>query len=185
MVENAKAYGCSRYREGCSFTIWKVVAKKRLTEKQVRALLTRGRTGRLKGFKSKAGTSFAARLKLDDALKVTFDFGGSPEHTASPQPAIASAREPEALMCPKCGLGRIIEGKRGYGCNRYREGCDLVVWKEIAHKTLTEKQRATLIRTGRTGIIKGFHSRSGSRFAARLKFDEEWKVVFEFGGLVG
>jgi DNA topoisomerase-3 len=111
---------------------------------------------------------------------VTFDFGPGPETKVAPQPAVAPETEPEALTCPKCGLGRIIEGKRGYGCNRYREGCDLVVWKEIAHKTLTEKQRATLIRTGRTGIIKGFKSRSGSRFAARLKFDDDWKVVFEF-----
>jgi DNA topoisomerase-3 len=180
IVENAKAYGCSRYREGCSFTIWKVVAKKKLTEKQVTALLTQGRTGRLKGFKSKAGKSFAAQLKLDEAFKVAFDFEPGPETKVAPRPAVTPETEPEALICPKCGLGRIIEGKKGYGCNRYREGCDLVVWKEIAHKTLTEKQRATLMRTGRTGIIKGFQSRSGSRFAARLKFDDEWKVVFEF-----
>jgi len=181
IVESAKAYGCSRYREGCALTIWKVVAKKKLTEKQVAALLTRGHTGKLKGFKSKAGKSFAARLKLDDAFKVAFDFESGPETKAAPRPAIASKTEPEALTCPKCGLGRIIEGKRGYGCNRYREGCDFVVWKEIAHKTLTEKQRATLIRTGRTGIVQGFKSRSGSRFAARLKLDDECKVVFDFG----
>lgn len=180
IVENAKAYGCSRYREGCAFTIWKVVAKKKLTEKQVAVLLTRGHTDKLKGFKSKAGKSFAARLKLDEAFKVAFDFGPGPETQVAPRPAVAPETETEALICPKCGLGRIIEGKKGYGCNRYREGCDLVVWKEMAHKTLTEKQRATLIRTGRTGIIKGFKSRSGSRFAARLKFDDEWKVVFEF-----
>jgi DNA topoisomerase III len=144
----------------------------------VTALLTRGRTGRLKGFKSKAGKSFAAELKLDEAFKVAFDFEPDPETKVAPRAAVAP--KTELLICPKCGLGRIIEGKKGYGCNRYREGCDLVVWKEIAHKTLTEKQRAALIRTGRTGIIKGFKSRSGSRFAARLKFDAEWKVVFEF-----
>jgi DNA topoisomerase-3 len=180
IVESAKAYGCSRYREGCPFTIWKVVAKKKLTEKQVTALLTRGQTSRLKGFKSKAGKAFAARLKLDDAFNVAFDFESGPENQAASRPATASKTELETLTCPKCGLGRIIEGRKGYGCNRYREGCDFVIWKEIAHKTLTEKQRATLIRTGRTGVIKGFKSRSGSRFAARLKLDNECKVVFDF-----
>ena len=181
IVENAKAYGCSRYREGCPFTIWKVVAKKKLTEKQVAALLTRGHTSKLKGFKSKTGKSFAARLKLDDTFKVAFDFESSSETKVISRPVIAPKTEPEALTCPKCRLGRIIEGKKGYGCHRYREGCDFVVWKEIAHKTLTQKQRDTLIRTGLTGVIQGFKSRSGSRFAARLKLDDEYKVVFDFG----
>ena len=76
MSENAKAYGCSRYREGCKFTIWKVVAGKRLTARQVQALLTRGSTERIKGFKSKAGKPFAARLKLDIEFKVVFDDNG-------------------------------------------------------------------------------------------------------------
>ena len=74
VTENAKAYGCSRYREGCKFAIWKMVAGKRLTERQAQMLLTRGATDQLKGFKSKAGKPFAARLKLDAEFKVSFDF---------------------------------------------------------------------------------------------------------------
>ena len=180
IVESPKAYGCSRYREGCPFTIWKVVAKKKLTQKQVTTLLTRGHTGRIKGFKSKAGKSFEARLKLDDEFKIAFDFELDGAKKTSPPPTVVSEIVSAALTCPKCGQGRIIEGKRGHGCNRYREGCDFVIWNEIAHKTLTEKQRTTLIRTGRTSIIKGFKSRTGSRFTARLKLDDECKVVFEF-----
>jgi DNA topoisomerase-3 len=34
------------------------------------------------------------------------------------------------LRCPACGQGRIITGKRGWGCNRWREGCKYVVWFE-------------------------------------------------------
>ncbi len=86
----------------------------------------------------------------------------------------------KVLTCPKCGQGHIIEGKRGRGCNRYREGCDFVVWNEIAGKKLTEKQVQTLIGKGRTGLIKGFTSRAGNKFAARLRLDDVWKVVFEF-----
>ena len=85
------------------------------------------------------------------------------------------------MTCPKCGVGQMIEGKKGRGCNRYREGCQFVVWHEIAGKKLTEKQMATLIGKGRTGVIKGFKSRSGKAFAARLRLDEGFQVIFEFG----
>jgi len=60
-----KAWGCSRWREGCAFTIWAKVAGKALTDRQVETLLVWGKTGPLKGFKSKAGKSFTASLALD------------------------------------------------------------------------------------------------------------------------
>lgn len=185
MTENAKAFGCSRYREGCKFAIWKVVAGKRLTERQVQALLARGATDRLKGFKSKAGKTFSASLKLDSDFKVTFDFEGQGAKREAKRETVSEAVVTEAvseagITCPKCSLGQIIEGKKGRGCNRYREGCDFVVWYEIAGKTLTEKQIVTLIRKGRTGVIKGFKSRAGNKFEARLRLDNQWKVVFDF-----
>ena len=260
--ENAKAYGCNRYREGCDFTIWKTVAKKKLTEKQVQLLMANGRTEKMKGFTSKAGKKFEARLKFDDDFKVVFEFDdgprngtvgsqakgrsgaapgmprregrssvkeqgpppypeeqGPPPLESMPYPedqgpppsygdesgapssetfvregASSSYAEPPSaqrrassatktsddLTCPKCNQGQIIEGKRGFGCNRYREGCDFVVWKEIAGKKLTAKQIQTLIDKGKTGLIKGFKSRKGSKFDARLKLDDAWKAVFDF-----
>ena len=54
------------------------------------------------------------------------------------------------------------------------------MWKKIASKKLTEKQIQTLISKGKTGLIKGFKSRKGSKFDARLKLDEGWKAVFDF-----
>jgi len=185
VAENAKAYGCSRYREGCKFVIWKVVAGKRLTERQVRTLLRGGATERLKGFRSKAGKPFAASLKLDADFKVAFDFEsraatGVTKPASVPEAVGPGAASAVVITCPKCGLGQVIEGKKGRGCNRYREGCDFVVWYEMAGKKLTEKQIETLIDKGRTGVIKGFKSRSGKPFEARLRLDGDWKVVFDF-----
>ena len=100
--------------------------------------------------------------------------------SAPPSPRRQTARD--GLTCPKCDQGQIIEGQRGFGCNHYREGCDFVVWKELAGKKLTEKQIQTLIARGKTGLIKGFKSRTGGKFDARLKFDERWKAAFDFAG---
>ena len=84
------------------------------------------------------------------------------------------------LTCPKCGRGQVIAGRRGYGCERYREGCDFVVWKEVAGRELTTAQIRDLIATGRTGLIRGFTAASGVQLDARLRLDEQWRVVLDF-----
>lgn len=72
--ENSKAFGCTGWKEGCTFTIWKTIAGKTLTENQVKALLEKGKTNLIKGFKGKSGKSFDAYLVLDSNHKVTFEF---------------------------------------------------------------------------------------------------------------
>jgi DNA topoisomerase-3 len=73
VVEQAKAYGCSAWRQGCKFTIWKTIAGKRISVRTAQALLKQGRSPKLKGFSSKSGTTFDARLKLEGG-EVRFDF---------------------------------------------------------------------------------------------------------------
>ncbi|SNS32934.1 DNA topoisomerase-3 [Granulicella rosea] len=72
-------YGCSRFREGCGFTVNTVVAKKAITDAQVRDLVSpakKYRTKVIKGFTSKAGKPFDALLFLNQAneWKVEFEF---------------------------------------------------------------------------------------------------------------
>jgi DNA topoisomerase-3 len=75
VVETRKAYGCSAWKKsGCDFVIWKQVSGKRLSEGQAKQLLTKGRTGQMKGFKSKAGKPYSAALKLDGEHKVRLEF---------------------------------------------------------------------------------------------------------------
>jgi DNA topoisomerase-3 len=75
-VETKKAYGCSAWKNGCKFAVWKTISGKRISAPQARQLLTKGRTGRLKGFKSKAGKPYSAALALDDEHKVRLEFEG-------------------------------------------------------------------------------------------------------------
>jgi len=75
VVETRKAYGCSAWKKtGCDFAIWKQVSGKRLSESQAKQLLTKGRTGQMKGFKSKAGKPYSAALKLDGEHRVRLEF---------------------------------------------------------------------------------------------------------------
>lgn len=196
VLETAKAFECSRYAEGCGLTLWKSFAGLRLDKKLIRQLLAEGRTDRVEGFVSKTGRPFGARLKLDQDGRVTFDFEGpSTERVPSPSPVAASpgavgsgSGEPAGeaglplgpLICPKCGMGRIIEGRRGFGCDRYREGCDFVVWKEVSGRLLTQAEIHRLIATGRTGVIQGFGDGGGAQLDARLRLDGHWRVVLDF-----
>ena len=62
------------------------------------------------------------------------------------------ARQPAAIApCPRPGCGgTLIEGKRGFGCSRYREGCRFVIWKQSAGKRITAAMAASLAASGRT-----------------------------------
>lgn len=74
VVEGKKAYGCSNWRNGCRFVVWKVIAQKEIAPEVVRQLLERRTTDTISGFVSKAGKSFDAKLKLVSG-EVKFDFG--------------------------------------------------------------------------------------------------------------
>lgn len=72
--ETKKGYGCSNWRNGCKFVIWKTIAKKNISKTTVKKLLASGETAVLNGFKAKSGKLFSAKLKLE-GNDVKFDFG--------------------------------------------------------------------------------------------------------------
>lgn len=64
-------------KNGCGFKLWAKVGEKKLSPKNFSDLLTKGKTGILKGFKSKEGKKFDAALKLQD-WRVLYDFDVTP-----------------------------------------------------------------------------------------------------------
>ncbi len=47
-------------------------------------------------------------------------------------------------LCPRCKK-QVIEGKKGYGCSGWKEGCSFVLWKEHKEIPLTLRQIQTLL----------------------------------------
>ncbi len=73
VVKGRYGYGCSGYKEGCNFKISGVICKRVIPVSKVKELLTSGETGMIKGFISKAGKPFDAKLALEDG-KAIFKF---------------------------------------------------------------------------------------------------------------
>ena len=75
MRKTIKGAGCSQFKESCNFSIWGQINGKTLTEEHIRQLVTKGRTGLIKGFKKKDGSAtYDARLVLTDDFKVRLEF---------------------------------------------------------------------------------------------------------------
>jgi DNA topoisomerase-3 len=53
-----------------------------------------------------------------------------------------------SLRCPRCKIGHLMTGQRGWGCERWKEGCKFVVWFETDGRRITEQQLARFVTTG-------------------------------------
>ena len=177
IVKTSFGYGCNNYNrenpeEGCRFSIGQI-AKVNLKEAQIKELITNGITSTISGFRSKTGNKFDAKLALskDEQGVITgvkFVFENEDKLM-------------EGIKCPKCG-GDIIKGHFGYHCKNYvreGDGCKFYIGK-IAGLMLSEEDFIKLVNEKKTEKIGGFTSKKGTTFEARLKFDENFNVVFDF-----
>jgi DNA topoisomerase-3 len=211
VIEGKRGFGCSGWREGCPFVLWKEYRGQPLQLAQVRELLQRRVLLRPLTFE---GTG-AVILQLADAgvvleIPVPRDEPRRPAGMASqpkpgkPRRQPRGSREPSERTpgenaeipkaspgktaprksdgvlgpCPLCGAA-VVEQDRSFGCSGWRDGCKFAIWKTIAGKKLSARTARTLLRKGRTPVLKGFVSKANNRFDARLKL-EDGAVRFDF-----
>ena len=175
LVTTPFGYGCVNYKNdksGCKFNIGEN-AGVQLSEEQVKELIEQGHTQTIRGFKSKTGKRFDAKLKVDKdengKVNIAFDF---------------SDVEPEIIpevKCPVCG-GQIKKTSFGYGCVNFspddENSCRFSIGK-MAEKSFTEAQVRQLLNDGITETMRGFKSKTGKKFDARVALakDETGKVT--------
>lgn len=70
--KNRKFYGCTGYSNGCTMLLPGKIAGKNITKTIVKDLCGKGKTGKLKGFKNKAGKSFETKLYLNTNNEIKF-----------------------------------------------------------------------------------------------------------------
>lgn len=150
----------------CGWRIWRTIAGKTLSEREVLSLLGSGKTMELKGFKSKAGKPFQARLVLDEEKRLGFEFV---DHNKD--------EKGNDLLCPSCGKPVKVYSNNVVCTD---EGCGWKMWRLVAGKTITEAMIPVLLEGKTTTVIKGFLSKTGKRFDAALRLNDSHGVEFVF-----
>ncbi|MCQ2452808.1 MAG: DNA topoisomerase, partial [Oscillospiraceae bacterium] len=162
ILEGTAGFGCSGYKQGCKFVIWKtaksgMLSRVTVTPDMVHTWLSGEWTDEFRADESGSEVPTGKRRTVQtlpikklysEAKHKTYagqvyltDDGGS-AYGAGFGLAELIHEEPKPLgPCPRCGKP-VVEGKNGYGCTGFREGCSFVVWKK-AKSGMLSKQTIT------------------------------------------
>jgi len=114
LIKGKNAYGCSDYKSGCNFTIPFVFLEKKLTENQIKTLVSKKKSTLIKGFKFDDSKKNGF-LILTDLFNIEFE-----------------EKLDHKNICPDCGNDTFIKGKTAFGCANYKNGCKFVIPFDIA-----------------------------------------------------
>ncbi len=243
VIEGKRGYGCSGWRDGCPFVLWREYRGHTLAEDQVRELLQRrvlmtpltidgssqvilylmdagtltevpvptgGQRRPSSARGGKAGRRSAGRWKGSDsgsgAAKDAGTGGKKGTATRGRRKKAAPSEDPPAEVeveekssettprpieqangfssvamgrCPLCGSD-VVDQPKSYGCSGWKQGCKFAIWKTIAGKKIGVRVAQALLKNGQSPLIRGFQSKAGKEFEARLKLDGG-EVRFDFG----
>jgi len=199
-IQGKRAYGCSGWRDGCTFVLVPEFKRAQLTVTHVRELLQCRRLSSPIPIIDEGGMRHILLtlnsdgeledipLPVPSARKGTArkQSGGASgrrgrrwtsrsaypgKKTASPA-SPADAGEGETIgQCPLCGQ-TVIETPKAFSCSGWQSGCKFAIWKRIARKAISQRMASTLLVKGETSKLKGFKSKAGKPFSARLKLDQ-------------
>lgn len=161
MLKGKKAWGCSRFKEGCNTIVPFLFSGKQLTDNQMKVLLKKGESPIIRGFDVEE-EKVNGSLKLDENYQLKL-----------------KVEEEAEWLCPKCKKGLIIKGRKAYGCAQYNQGCHVVIPFLFMEKKLTEKQVEDLIIKGKTNLLKGFIDAQGVEKSGRVTWTSDFQLVLE------
>jgi DNA topoisomerase-3 len=87
-------------------------------------------------------------------------------------------KETSTISCPKCGKGHIVFYPKTAKCTE--KDCNLVVFRKILNKILTDQQLKQLFSCGKTKPIKDFKNRLEKLFEASVAFGKDYKTKLVF-----
>jgi DNA topoisomerase-3 len=147
VVKGNARYGCSQYNSGCDFAVPFVFMDKKISDNQVKRLVEKGSTVKLKGFKSSDG-KVDGMIVIGEDKQLLFN----PVESPSANVQKASSKPAEMPTCPTCQKGKLIKGNAAYGCSLWKKGCNFKysfvdIKKKAAGKKLTKDLFLKIIET--------------------------------------
>ena len=185
LVETFRAY---KSKDG-KFTIYKTIGNRKMSEEEIRELVTKGAVGPLDGFRSKLGKPFSATLKLDENFALKFHFGDNPDSGDRKPENLAEA--PVVAKCPRsamglcsCKDGVLVATDTAYVCRSDSspdKKCSFRLGKNMLSHVITIAELESLATLGKTPVIDDFVSkRTKKKFSAALALDQKGGISFEF-----
>ncbi|QZE15512.1 DNA topoisomerase 3 [Halosquirtibacter laminarini] len=162
VMKGKGAWGCSRFKEGCTFLVPFEISKAAISQKQMETLVKKRKSGVVSSFKDDKGEKFSGFLVLDKEGVVHV------EH-----------KEADPWKCPKCKTHEMVKGKNGYGCKGFNSGCHFVIPFVVGEKKITDKQFETLIKRKKSPLIKGFSDKEGNKYDGYLLIDDNYRVMIQ------
>lgn len=144
-------YGCSSWKSGCPFRFFGEQFGVALSEDHVSQLLMRGRTSRPRNLTGENGETVSGYIAMNKQGVFSILTRDEKE-------------QGEAIgVCPFCGKG-VLEQYKSYSCS----GCDLVIWKKVAGRSISPELAKLLLARGKSKKLQGFRSKKGKKFSAYL-----------------
>jgi len=199
VIQGKRDLGCSGWKQGCSFILPRSYQDHQFSDDEIRQLLQRGAlltpiaaSGQTPAVLTLTSSGKLLQLPVPTAKTMgrrkgkSFSSKTPGKRSPRRKPAGSSnaaggkgsarkqrpAKQAESLGdCPLCD-GEVCEQPKSFSCNNWREGCKFVVWKEIAGKRISKRTARTLVAKQETSKLKGFKTKSGREFEARLKLLE-------------
>ena len=205
VIEGKKGFGCPGWRDGCQFVLRPEYRARTLGVGEVRQLLQFGAlsapipgdTGEVLLYLTDSGElsevpvpdgrskKLVGRGRRRPSVPAKGPASGRREASGRGTAPVPPRKQPSAFApisigrCPRCGAD-VIEREKAFGCSGWKAGCRFAIWKNIAGKTIGVRTARSLLELGRTAVLKGFQSKAGKSFEARLAIDAG-EVRFEFG----
>jgi DNA topoisomerase-3 len=114
ILKGKYGYGCTHWKSGCGLRVPFKYLDKKLTDNQVKRLIEKKATTKLKGFMVN-GQKVEGIIKLNTDGQLEFE-----NKTVTKQAHKNNSMPP----CPKCKVGKIMRGKTAYGCTEWKSGCN-------------------------------------------------------------
>jgi DNA topoisomerase III len=158
VIRGKAAYGCNNFKE-CDFRIPYSIEDVRVDDQIALSLLQH----------KKALVKDASGNPCNIIINATNEI--------SLQREKLPAKDQDAILCPLCKKGNIIEGKAAYGCSSWKSGCVFLVPFLFMGKKITLVQVKELSSKGETKSLKGFKSPEGNAINGKLKLVEGGSLV--------
>jgi DNA topoisomerase-3 len=193
VIQGNRGYGCSAWKDGCKFVLWPTYKDYELNAGEIRELLQHGvlkRPIELAGVGRVILSMSASGAVTDIPVPERKPRSGNAKRKRSDstrtrkRPARSVVEKPDLAPsaglgnCPLCGAG-VWEQRKCYSCSGWKQGCKFVIWKTIAGKRIGVRTAKTLLTKGETSRLKGFKSKAGKPFDARLKL-VDGKLQFDY-----